>query len=164
MNLSEIIPPESVVLELEARDSHSAICELLAAMVRAGTLTPECSERALLSLMKREAVASTALGQGVAIPHAKVKFVSRFCGALGVSHGGIDFGAPDGKLVSVVFLFLSPQRSISGHLQLMARIGGIARNQDFTRRIRRSRQLSEVQEVLSQAESLLFKNDERSGT
>ncbi len=156
MKLSEIISREAIVADLDAQDRDSAIDELLSALERSGCLTPEHHEEALLSLLKREALASTALGHGIAIPHAKVRFVENFCGALGVSRGGIDFGAPDGKLVSVVFLFLSPEKAISGHLDLMAHIAAIARNHEFVRKLRRARTEQEVAHVLMHAERELF--------
>jgi mannitol/fructose-specific phosphotransferase system IIA component (Ntr-type) len=156
MNLSHIISGDAIVAELSAVDRDSAIGELLSALEESGCINAEHREAAWLSLLKREAVASTALGHGIAIPHAKVGFVENFCGALGVSRGGIDFGAPDGKLVSVVFLFLSPEKAISGHLDLMAHIAAIARNHDFTRKLRRARTREEVAHVLENAERELF--------
>jgi len=92
----------------------------------------------------------------VAIPHAKVRYVSDFCGAVGISNGGVDFGAPDKEAVTVVFLFLSPEHAISGHLQLMAHIAGIARNQRYLRLLRQARTLREIEELLADAESMLF--------
>lgn len=156
MKLSEIIRRDAIVVDMVAQDRDSAIAELLEALERSGCLNAEHRERALLSLLKREAVASTALGHGIAIPHAKVGFVENFCGALGISRGGIDFGAPDGKLVSVVFLFLSPEKAINGHLELMAHIAAIARNHDFARKLRRARSGDEVAHVLRHAEQELF--------
>jgi len=156
MKLHEIIPSEGVVLELEGTDRDAVLQELIDALESAGKVTAEIRDDLLLHLLKREAVASTALGNGVAIPHAKVRFVSDFCGAVGISKEGVDFGASDKELVTVVFLFLSPEHAISGHLQLMAHIAGIARNQRYLRLLRQARSRREIEELLHDAESMLF--------
>lgn len=156
MKLHEIIPSEGIVLELEGTDRDAVLQELIDALESAGKVTAENRDDLLLHLLKREAVASTALGNGVAIPHAKVRYVSDFCGAVGISNGGIDFGAPDKEAVTVVFLFLSPEHAISGHLQLMAHIAGIARNQRYLRLLRQARTLRAIEELLADAESMLF--------
>lgn len=156
MRLAEIIAGDAIVPDLVGTDRDSVIYEMIDALEAAGRVRDEHREELLLHLLKREAVASTALGNGVAIPHAKVPFVTDFCGAVGVSHGGVDFNASDRQRVTVVFLFLSPEHAVSGHLQLMAHIAGIARNQRYLRLLRQARSRQEIQELLKDAEGMLF--------
>jgi mannitol/fructose-specific phosphotransferase system IIA component (Ntr-type) len=156
LKLSEIIPKAAIVAELSADDRDSAIVELLEALERAGLVKTEHREDIILALLKREAVASTALGHGVAIPHAKTRYASDFCGAIGVSREGIDFSAQDGQRVSVVFLFLSPEHAISGHLQLMAHIAGIARHARYVSLLKSARHVKEIEELIGSCESILF--------
>jgi mannitol/fructose-specific phosphotransferase system IIA component (Ntr-type) len=156
MRLSEIISDTAIVQDVMATHRDAVIQELVDALEAAGQVKEDDRERLLMNLLKREAVASTALGNGVAIPHAKVPFVSDFCGALGISNQGCDFGAPDRRRVNVIFLFLSPEHAISGHLQLMAHIAGIARNQKYLRLLREARSMREIKQLLAQAESMLF--------
>jgi mannitol/fructose-specific phosphotransferase system IIA component (Ntr-type) len=156
MKLAEIIVPDAIVPELAGTDRDSVMMELIDALESAGKVKEDAREDLLLHILKREAVASTALGNGVAIPHAKVSFVSNFCGALGISHTGLDFGAADRERVTVVFLFLSPEHAISGHLQLMAHIAGIARNQRYLKLLRQARSRRELEELLASAERMLF--------
>jgi mannitol/fructose-specific phosphotransferase system IIA component (Ntr-type) len=157
MKLSEIIRPEAIVTELSGTDRETVVCELVDALEDAGCVNATHREELLLMLLKREAVASTALGGGVAIPHAKVRFVSDFCGAVGISRNGIDFAAQDRKKVTVVFLFLSPEQAISGHLQLMAHIAGISRNKKYLNALRNARLAREVRELIAAAETMLFR-------
>ncbi len=156
MRLVELIPKEAIVTDLTAEDRDSAIVELLEALERAGKVKPEHREDVILALLKREAVASTALGHGVAIPHAKTKWVPDFCGALGFARQGLDFSASDRQAVTVVFLFLSPEHAISGHLQLMAHIAGLARNPRYLSMLRGARSVKEVEQLLGECEKLLF--------
>jgi len=156
VKLVDIIPKAAIVPELLAEDRDSAIIELIEALERAGKVNPEHREDIILSLLKREAVASTALGNGVAIPHAKTRWVPDFCGSVGIATRGIDFSAADGQLVTVAFLFLSPEQAISGHLQLMAHIAGLARNARYVSLLRSARNMKEIEELLANCESLIF--------
>jgi PTS system nitrogen regulatory IIA component len=158
VKLSDIIPKEAIVPEIRADFRDTAILELLEAIERAGRLKPDHREEALLALLKREALSSTVLADSIAIPHAKVRFVQDFTGALGISEEGIDFGAADRRRVHVVLLFLSPEHAISGHLQLMAHIGGIARHPNFVRLLRSARGEKELQRLVADAEKLIFKS------
>lgn len=156
MKLADIIPKQAIVPDLQAEDRDSVIVELLEALESAGRVKPEHREDIILALLKREAVASTALGHGVAIPHAKTKYTLDFCGALGVSKEGIDFCAPDRQAVHVCFLFLSPDHAIAGHLQLMAHIAGLARNAKYVGLLRDARNLKELGDLVGNCEALLF--------
>lgn len=160
MKLVEIIPKAAIIANLRSEDRDSTIMELLEALESAGCVKSEHREDVILALLKREAVASTALGHGVAIPHAKTKLVSNFCGAIGIAKQGIDFGAADRQLVTVCFLFLSPEHAISGHLQLMAHIAGLARNAKYVSLLRSARNVKELEELLANCETIIFGSPE----
>jgi mannitol/fructose-specific phosphotransferase system IIA component (Ntr-type) len=157
MKLRDVISKDAILPDLKSDERDGAMVELLDALIEAGRLEEEHREEVLLSLLKREAVATTALGNGVAIPHSKVKQLDNFCGALAISRRGIDFGASDGGAVHVVFLFLSPEHAISGHLQLMAHIAGIARHREFVNLLRQAKTVREIEDLIADAESMLFR-------
>ncbi len=156
MKLVEVIPKEAIVSPLASEDRDSAIVELLDVLERTGKVKSEHREDIILALLKREAVAPTALGHGVAIPHAKTRWAPDFCGALGISRAGSDFSASDRQDVTIVFLFLSPEHAISGHLQLMAHIAGLARNLRYLSLLRNARNVKEIEELLANCEKILF--------
>ena len=156
MKLADIVPRDAIVTDLRADDRDSAIVELLEALEACGKVKPEHREDIMLALLKREATASTALGNGVAIPHVKTRCVSDFCGAIGIAPEGVDCDAQDGQPVSVFFLFLSPEHAISGHLQLMAHIAGLARNPRYVSLLRTARNMKEIQGLLGRCEEFLF--------
>lgn len=82
-------------------------------------------EPALIAVLEREMVASTGLGDEVAIPHASVDGLTRPVVALGISHDGIDFDAPDGRASRIVFLLLLPPRAYEREVRVLA---GLARS------------------------------------
>lgn len=77
-------------------------------------------ETALISVLERELVAPTGLGDEVAIPHAAVEGLSRPCVALGLSSDGIDFDAPDGRPAKIVFLLLLPPKAYDKEVRVLA--------------------------------------------
>jgi len=82
-------------------------------------------EPALIAVLERELVAATGLGDAVAIPHAAVEGLTRPVVALGLSHDGIDFDAPDGRPARIVFLLLLPPKAFEREVRVLA---GLARS------------------------------------
>src|SRR5262249_39076179 len=76
----------------------------------------------LASLMAREALGSTALGAGVAIPHGRVKGLREAVGAFAKLSPPLDFAAPDGKPVNLMFVLLVPERATDLHLQILGEL------------------------------------------
>ena len=126
--VKDAVPHDVVVFKLKATTKEEAITELLNALVINGTL-PLDKERAVRdSILEREAVASTGIGNGVAVPHAKNKFAARLGLAVGTSAEGIDFGAHDGMDAYVVALWVCPPSATKEHLTLMRGIASIAQD------------------------------------
>ncbi len=86
-------------------------------------------------LCEREAMGSTGIGNGVAIPHATIEGLEApFC-VIAKIRAGVEFKALDDALVHIVFLLLSPPNKIGSHLRLLARIARLLMNEDFVRRV-----------------------------
>ena len=126
--VKDAVPHDVAVFKLKATTREEAITELLNVLVINGTL-PLDKERAVRdAILDREAVASTGIGNGVAIPHAKNKFADRLGLAIGTSDQGIDFGAHDGMDAYVVALWVCPPSATKEHLALMRGIASIAQD------------------------------------
>src|SRR5437763_1533424 len=138
VRLSEIIPATAILAKLKAGDRDEAIIEIVEHLVEAKKIPDEQKENLIVEFMKREAMGTTAIGHGVAIPHVKTDKVKEFLGALAVSRNGVEF-SPDEPKVHVIFLFLSPARAVSGHLKLLAHIGGILRHENYVKRLKEAR-------------------------
>jgi mannitol/fructose-specific phosphotransferase system IIA component (Ntr-type) len=80
------------------------------------------SESALAAVTAREKVMSTGVGQGVAIPHAKLKGLKKFALSISRSSGNIDYGALDGQPVQILALLLSPEEQTKEHVRMIADI------------------------------------------
>ncbi|MBI4614160.1 MAG: PTS sugar transporter subunit IIA [Planctomycetes bacterium] len=155
MKLLDTIQKDVVRRDLLAGSHEQAIQQLIRVLVERGKLPAADEERAVLALLKREALARTNIGNGVACPHAKVPFVKDFLGALGVLRDGIQYSG-EGTPVQVVFLFLSPEWDATGHLALMSVVAALAKDVRFLFRLTKSRNEEEVIAHLRSALDALF--------
>ena len=136
MQLSQIILPEAIVPELSSTTKEDAILQLIEILVASRGLDPSLKREITIGLLKRESTKTTAVENGIAIPHAKVTCVKDFFGALGLCRNGVDFDSPDGKPVHVIFLFLSPKNKPEQHLKIMALVSRLLTTPDFIGKLR----------------------------
>lgn len=142
MKLLEFLAAEHVKLELAARDKLSAIREMVDLIcVNAPALD---REQELAGVLKREETLSTAIGEGIAIPHAKCEHVSAVTVAFGRAPGGVEFGAPDGKPVDLIFLIISPQRDAGMQLKILALLARLFKEKNFIQSLREARDVQDV--------------------
>ena len=78
--------------------------------------------------MAREALGSTAIGQGIAIPHGKCEYVSKLTAALAISKEGVAFDSLDGEPAYIFFLLVAPMDSAGPHLKALARISHLLKD------------------------------------
>jgi PTS system nitrogen regulatory IIA component len=86
-------------------------------------------------IMEREALGSTGIGDGVAIPHGKMAGSGNVLCVFGRSKKGVDFDAVDGQPVHIFFLVLAPEDSASLHLKVLSRISKILRDPSFRKKL-----------------------------
>ena len=133
MKITDILQETSVVGTLVGRSKADVIEEL------AGVLARDHGEidrqRLIQALEDRERLNSTALGDGVAIPHGKLPGLKRVLAAFGRSLAGVDFQSLDGKPTHLFFLLVAPEDSAGAHLKALARISRLLKEETFRRRL-----------------------------
>ncbi len=129
IRLSTLIAPGSVKLGMEAADKEEAFEELVDLLVQTGGVSDR--EAALEAIRTREALGSTGIGNGIAVPHGKHASVSRLVGAVGISRQGIDFGSPDRKPAHIIFLLLAQVDNPGPHIQALAEIAQLVQSDSF---------------------------------
>ena len=100
--------------------------------------------------MAREALGSTAIGQGIAIPHAKSDCVTKLIAAFGLSKKGVDFDSLDGELAYIFFLLVAPQDSAGPHIKALARISRLLKDKYFRDSLRNSVDEKAVIKIITQ--------------
>ncbi len=133
MKIVDILAPEAIVPEMRATSKLEAIEELARAL--AG-LHPEIEERRLVQvLLEREELGSTAIGEGIAIPHGKLPGVTGVLAAFGRSPRGLDFESLDGGPTRLFFLLVAPEDSAGIHLKALARVSRLLKDRAFRERL-----------------------------
>ncbi len=119
ISLEHIIPRERVVF-LKATTKAEALGEMVAVAAR----EPQVRDEATLleAILEREKIMSTGIGLGIAVPHAKVPFISDFVVSFGKAPDGLQFNSLDGNPVQFVVLIAGPEGEQERYLQLLARI------------------------------------------
>jgi PTS system nitrogen regulatory IIA component len=117
-----LIRQELIFPELPAADRAGVLHDLARRTAAAGLVGLADADRLFRALWEREQLGSTGIGQGVAIPHCKLRGLPHGIVALGLARPGVAFDAPDGLPVSVFFLVLSPDESPAEHLLILAKV------------------------------------------
>jgi PTS system nitrogen regulatory IIA component len=133
MKIVDLIRRELVVPAL-ASTSKVGILEELAGHL-AGARNDVDQGQLSRVLIDRESLASTAIGQGVAIPHGKLPQLHEIVACLGRARGGVDFDSMDGKPTYLFFVMVAPENSAGTHLKALARISRIFKDESFRKRL-----------------------------
>ncbi|MCB1750528.1 MAG: PTS sugar transporter subunit IIA [Gammaproteobacteria bacterium] len=112
------------------------------------------SEQVFDKLLERERLGSTGLGQGIALPHARIEGVENACGALIRLQSGVDFDALDNHKVDIVFGLMVPQQATEEHLQLLAKLATLFSNEKFCSRLRETENGEGILDLINQYEGL----------
>ncbi|MFN2431789.1 MAG: PTS sugar transporter subunit IIA [Gemmatimonadota bacterium] len=149
MKLSEFVHLNEVRLELAAASKDAALEELVGLL----KLERRAQEILVSLLKKREALGSTGIGSGVAIPHSRSLVVERLRVAFGRRPQGIEFAALDGKPVRYLFLIVAPPLEVSNqYLPVLGRIAQFCKNRENLEKLDRVRTPQEFLAVLDAAD------------
>ena len=146
MKIAELLDPKAIVASLSATSKREVLEELSQAVV-AGDRSLNYNT-VLSTLLEREKLGSTGVGDGIAIPHGKIANLPNIVIAFGKSEQGVDFDAIDGRQVQIFFLLLAPEDTPGTHLKALARISRLLKDGAFRARLMKARTESELYEVI----------------
>jgi PTS system nitrogen regulatory IIA component len=147
MKIVDLIKRDMVVPSLVATDKRGILEELAAYM---SGHHPRI-DRAMLSkvLIEREQLASTAIGEGVAIPHGKLATVGEIVACLGRAPTGVEFDSMDGQPTFLFFVLVAPDSSTGAHLKALARISRVFKDPEFRKRLLAAPDAESMYQVVS---------------
>jgi nitrogen PTS system EIIA component len=154
MNLSDIIVTDAIIPELKAATRDEAIEELVGSLAESGAIAKSKIKTVVELIKAREAQATTGIGKGVSLPHAKLKGIKKPTGTIGRSSGGIDFSSLDSKPVHSVILLLSSPESPDEHLQAMEAIFKHVQRDIFRKFLRQSETKEAIIDLIHEADEL----------
>ena len=135
MKIEDILSEDLVLADLGAHSKPEVLVELADALTTRHQELNLDKARLVGALEDRERLNSTALGDGVAIPHGKLPGLRRVLAAFGRSRAGVDFQSLDGKPTHLFFLLVAPEDSAGAHLKALARISRLLKDPGFRTRL-----------------------------
>jgi PTS system nitrogen regulatory IIA component len=133
MKVVDFLRPDLVVPQLRGGSKSDVLAEMAKHLAEHQSgIDPEVLRRVL---EERELLASTAIGDGIAIPHGKLDSVNQLLGTLGRSVEGLEFDSIDGKPTHLVFMLVAPASSTGIHLKALARLSRLFRDALFRQRL-----------------------------
>ena len=148
MKITDILVEDAVILDAES-DTKSALLEEMAGALAAAVPGLEV-DRLLKVLSEREALQSTGIGEGVAIPHGKVVGLDGLVASFARSRKGIDFDAIDQQPTHLFFLLVVPEHSAGQHLKALARISRFLRDDEFRQCLMEAEDLESIFAAIEQ--------------
>jgi len=154
MKLSDIIVSDAIIPDLKAANRDEAIEELVASLADAGAIAKSKVDEIISAIKAREAQATTGIGKGVSLPHAKLDIIKKPTGTIGRSSEGIDFASLDSKPVYSVILLLSSPENPDEHLQAMEAIFKHVQRDVFRKFLRQSETQEAIIDLIHEADEM----------
>jgi nitrogen PTS system EIIA component len=133
LKITDFLNAAMVIPDLKGREKQAVLKEMAEWMASHDQSLD--GAKLLEVLLEREKISSTAIGEGVAIPHGKMPGVQRVLGVFGRSRQGVDFESLDGGLTHLFFLLIAPENSAADHLKALARISRLLKDSAFRSRL-----------------------------
>ncbi len=150
MKIGDFLLPKAITADLKGNTKEEVIEELVKLLVATGAIDKKHKAKLVEILMAREALGSTAIGQGIAIPHGKCEYVNKLIAGLGISRSGIDFDSLDGEPAHIFFLLVAPADSAGPHLKALARISRLLKDKYFREHLKNVKDEKMILELISQ--------------
>ena len=147
MPLLDFLSPEAIAPSLKCNSKKQALHDLSA---QASRLVGRDEREIFDTLLQRERLGSTGIGEGIAIPHGKLPKLESLFGLFARLEKPIDFEALDGEPVDMMFLLLAPEGAGADHLKALARVARVLRVPGIHERIRSARDASALYAVLTE--------------
>lgn len=166
MRITDLLKKESMELSVKVSSKEEALDKLIHLMDAGGRLKDKAVYKE--GILAREALGNTAVGEGIAIPHAKSEAVKEPGLAVMVTTEGVDYKAFDGSLTKLIFMIAAPQEGADVHLEALSRLSALLMDSDFKNALLRASSKEEFLQLIDNKESQRYEKKEeaaaRSGT
>lgn len=148
MKITDFLTEEAIIPVLRAREKDAVLAEMATGLV---ANHPALDERRVLDVLaERERISTTAIGEGVAIPHGKLRGIERVLGIFARSPEGVDFASLDGEPTHLFFVLVAPENAAADHLKALARISRLLKDPGFRRRLLRAETKQDIFGIIVQ--------------
>ncbi len=157
MRIIDLLKPEAITLGLDISSKDDAINALIGLHAAAGNLKDKDAYKA--AILAREEQGSTAIGDGIAVPHAKTSAVKAPALSAITVKGGVDYGAPDGKPSDLLFMIAATENG-DVHLEILSRLMVMLMDPDFTEKLRAAQSADEFLQIIDAQEKIKYPDEE----
>jgi len=151
MQIKDFVNKKAIKLDLQSTEKEDALKELVDVLAEVQNIGDK--KAIVQTLVERENLGSTGIGQGIAIPHGKTDKVDDLVAVLGISQKGVDFEALDGEPVYIFFLLVAPKDSPGPHLKALAQISRLLRDSYVCDLLKRCQSAEEAYDIISREET-----------
>ena len=147
MKILEVLKQEAIIADLQATNKKGVLEELTGPVAAIAGID---KEKLVNVLLERERLGSTGIGNGIGIPHGKMKDLEELVIGFGLSRTGVDFESIDGNPAHIFFVLMTPENSTGLHLKLLARISRILKHDSFRERLMSAADTEEIYNIIKE--------------
>ena len=147
MKITDFLTVDTVIPSLNSQEKNAVLRELAQALV--ANYHGLDQQKVIEVLRERERISTTAIGEGVAIPHGKLADVERVLGMFARSVEGVDFASLDGGPTHLFFVLIAPENAAADHLKALARISRLLKDEAFRRRLLAGKNSQEIYQMIA---------------
>jgi PTS system nitrogen regulatory IIA component len=148
LKITDFISAQTVIPDLTSREKNAVLKEMADWLVSTHPILDK--QRVLEVLLERESISTTAIGEGVAIPHGKLAGIERVLGLFARSPDGVDFASLDGGLTHLFFVLIAPENAAADHLKALARISRLLKDESFRRRLMKGQSSQQIFDMIAE--------------
>jgi nitrogen PTS system EIIA component len=148
VKITDFLTVQTVIPTLASSDKNAALEEMAEWLVSHHRHLNK--QKVLTVLLEREKISTTAIGEGVAIPHGKLPGVERVLGVFARSPQGVDFASLDGGPTHLFFVLIAPENAAADHLKALARISRLLKDEAFRRRLMEGQTSQELFKIIAE--------------
>jgi PTS system nitrogen regulatory IIA component len=153
IKLPDLLKEKYIELDLKEKEKTKLIAELVDIVAKPSRIKD--GKALCKAILEREKLGSTAIGNGVAIPHVKIEGIKKPLLILGRSPEGVDFDSLDGEKTYLFFMLISPQEEVGLHLKILAKISHLVKDKFIVERLRKVEIKAEIYPIISDFERYL---------
>ena len=155
VDLFQYFDKDSIIIGFNGKTKRGILSSLLDQLISVGKVDSNNKREILKALVEREKMGSTAIGGGIAIPHARLDCIKKFVVGVAISREGVDFDSLDEEPVCVLVLLLSQQKEAGLHLKMLAFMARVLRDRVIVEQIKKMKVEAEVLCLLKRQLSLV---------
>jgi len=150
IKLPDLLKDKYIELDLKEKEKPKLIAELVDMVAKPSRIK---DRKAIFeAILEREKLGSTGIGNGVAIPHAKIKGIKKPLLILGRSTEGVNFDALDGEKTYLFFMLISPREEVGLHLKILSKISHLVKDKFVVERLKKIKDKHEIFKIISDFE------------